>query len=320
MLKLSVALCTHNPRRDYLDRTLAGLQQQSLGKEHWEFLLVDNASEVGNVCETDARWHSQGRILKEAVPGLTHARLCAMAAARADILLFVDDDNVLDPDYLLNAVQIGEQWPQLGVWGGAIKPEFDETPAEWTVPYWKYLAIREVKCARWSNQDDTPDMVPYGAGLCMRRAVMEKYSMSVRSDPIRLALGRTGTSLASAEDVDIYCEALNMGFGAGLFPELRLLHLIPPRRMQPDYLLRLVESNQYCLSLLGYVRNPGAIHGRGSWLARIKKGILRFAQELRLLGKPAFERQFRLAWGRGMERAHRDAIKLVTKQDSPPSP
>jgi glycosyltransferase involved in cell wall biosynthesis len=41
---VSVILCTHNPRPDYLDRVLASLRGQTLPAEQWEFLLVDNAS------------------------------------------------------------------------------------------------------------------------------------------------------------------------------------------------------------------------------------------------------------------------------------
>jgi hypothetical protein len=41
---LSVILCTHNPRPDYLSRVLASLRGQTLPAEQWEFLLIDNAS------------------------------------------------------------------------------------------------------------------------------------------------------------------------------------------------------------------------------------------------------------------------------------
>ena len=42
---ITVALCTYNPRADYLERTLEGVRRQTLPQEEWEFLLVDNSSQ-----------------------------------------------------------------------------------------------------------------------------------------------------------------------------------------------------------------------------------------------------------------------------------
>ena len=44
-LELSVIIPTHNPRRDYLARTLEALKRQTLAPEKWEVLIVDNKSE-----------------------------------------------------------------------------------------------------------------------------------------------------------------------------------------------------------------------------------------------------------------------------------
>lgn len=309
-LALTVALCTHNPRRDYLDQTIAGLQSQTLNTASWEFLLVDNASTQGSVKANDWSWHPSGSLLLEPKLGLTHARLRAMSTAKAELMVFVDDDNLLTPDYLEQVLEIAHAWPLLGVFGGAIEPEFDIPPPDWTRPYWQFLAIREVDQARWSNQVTTPDMVPYGAGFCLRRSIWETYLSKVVNDPVRLALGRTGSSLASAEDVDIWYEALSLGMGAGLFPQLRLKHLIPPGRLQPDYLLRLVESNQYCLRLLAHVRRlipESETKGRPTW----RRWLNCLRQEFQLLHQPPFERSFRRAWGRGLDRADRDAMRLL---------
>ena len=43
-MELSVIICTHNPRLDYLGRVLDALREQTLGKEQWELVVVDNAS------------------------------------------------------------------------------------------------------------------------------------------------------------------------------------------------------------------------------------------------------------------------------------
>jgi glycosyltransferase involved in cell wall biosynthesis len=43
LLKVSVVICTHNSRRGYLVRVLDALKAQTLPREQWELLLIDNA-------------------------------------------------------------------------------------------------------------------------------------------------------------------------------------------------------------------------------------------------------------------------------------
>ena len=44
-MNLSVVICTHNQRKDYLQRTLEALKAQTLPPAQWELLLIDNASD-----------------------------------------------------------------------------------------------------------------------------------------------------------------------------------------------------------------------------------------------------------------------------------
>jgi glycosyltransferase involved in cell wall biosynthesis len=97
---VSVIVCTHNPRQEYLTRVLAALRVQTLPTAGWELLVIDNASKEPVAGRFDLSWHPHGRHVREDELGLTPARLRWIAEARAELLVFVDDDNVLDPDYL----------------------------------------------------------------------------------------------------------------------------------------------------------------------------------------------------------------------------
>src|SRR5690242_12200927 len=103
MVHASVIVCTHNPRPDYLTRTLAALRGQTLPTHEWELLVIDNASDCPVAEIADVSWHPDGAILKEDTLGLTPARLRGIDRARAELLVFVDDDNVLDTAYLERA-------------------------------------------------------------------------------------------------------------------------------------------------------------------------------------------------------------------------
>ncbi len=249
---VSVIICTHNPRSDYLERVLQALKVQTLPKELWELLVIDNASDRVLSSEIDLSWHPQSRHIREEQLGLTPARLRGMKEAVTETLVFVDDDNVLDSDYLEVALQISKDWPTIGAWGGQVRPEFEESPPDWTKPYWPFLAIREFEQDRWSNF--LYETIPCGAGICIRKIVAEKYAELTINDSKKLNMDRKGKSLISSGDSDLAFTACDIGLGTGQFIALKLTHLIPASRLEEDYLCRLVEAMTYSSIILDSFR------------------------------------------------------------------
>src|SRR4051812_10400276 len=116
-MQISVIICTHNPRTEYLRRTLDGLKAQTHPRSEWEFLLVDNSSKEKLSDVWDLSWHPASRHVREDELGLTPARLRGIREARGEMLIFVDDDNVLAPDFIAKAQLIRDGYPHLGVFG-----------------------------------------------------------------------------------------------------------------------------------------------------------------------------------------------------------
>lgn len=297
--RLSVAICTHNPRPDYLARTVGALRQQTLSTEQWELLIIDNQSSPA--IEVDLAWHPRSRILREDALGLTPARLRAFRESVAPVVVLVDDDNVLAPDYLERSAAIGESWPQLGAWGGQTIAEFEETPAEWAKPY-LWLAIREFDRDHWANVPFVGDAMPFGAGICVRRAVADAYAQLIQNDPSRKALDRTGNKLLGCGDTDLVLTAYDHGYGTGMFTALKLTHLIPKGRVQEDYLLRLVESTTYSVTLLK------ALRGHSPTVSSRAQKLLEWYQSLRLDERT---RRFEQARKRGFEAAVTDSKQIA---------
>jgi glycosyltransferase involved in cell wall biosynthesis len=264
-ITISVVICTHNPRRDYLDKVLHALKSQTLPIEQWELLLIDNASDELLSSEIDLSWHPQACHIREEQLGLTPARLRGIQEAVAEIIVFVDDDNLLNPDYLEVALQISKDWPIIGAWGGQTLPEFEETPPDWTKPYWGYLAIREFERDSWSNLVHQHQTTPCGAGLCVRRIVAEKYASLARNDSKRFNMDRKDKLLLSCGDSDLAFTACDIGLGTGQFVSLKLTHLIPANRLQEEYLCRLVESIAYSSIILTSFRGEIPVLPNQSW-------------------------------------------------------
>jgi glycosyltransferase involved in cell wall biosynthesis len=251
-MKTSVVICTHNPRRDYLERTLDSLRSQSLDRTVWELIIVDNQSSPPLTDWVDLSWHEHGRIAVENELGLTPARLAGLSEAQGDVIVFADDDNVLAPDYLEEALRIFAMHPRIGCIGaGILTPEFESPPLPETLPYLSYLALRESDQDYWGNQ--ISGMIPWGAGLAVRKEAGRLFRERIIDGNLARELGRTGASLMSGEDNEFSHAAVDHGWGIGIFVSLRIKHLIPSRRLKTEYLERLVEANGTTRAVLSYL-------------------------------------------------------------------
>jgi len=188
--------------------------------------------------------------------GLTQARLRGIAETRGEMIVFVDDDNVLAPDYLEQTLAIAAAFPLLGAWGGTIAPEFEIEPPQWMLVYRCCLALRQVTKDEWSCYKETPERAPYGAGLCVRRVVAKAYRHALAQNPTRTALDRKGISLASAGDTDLALTACDIGLGYGLFARLSITHLIPKERLTLPYFERLLRGVSASGTILRHIRHP----------------------------------------------------------------
>jgi glycosyltransferase involved in cell wall biosynthesis len=283
MLELSVVICAHNPRPQYLRRVLEALRAQTLPKEQWELLLIDNLSSQPLKAQWDLSWHPNGRHILELELGLSAARYRGICESSGSVLVFVDDDNLLDANYLSTARSIGIEWPKLGTWGsGATVPEFELEPAESAKAFLPCLALRNVDLPQWGNVP-TWESIPWGAGLCVRREVAEAYCRLNERSALKLT-DRKGKSLLCAGDVEISYVARHEGFGTGVFPELKLIHLIPKERVSVDYLLKLSQAEYTSYFLLTYKWSgslPSYPFGPHALLSMLKNCVIKRGSDRR---------------------------------------
>lgn len=304
-IEISVVICTHNPREDYFARTLDGLRLQTADLATWELIVVDNQSSVPLRERLSFDWHPNARIVEETKLGLTPARLRGIREAKGALLILVDDDNVLDPDYISVASRIGNERPFLGAWSGQCRPSFEEPPPDWTRRYWGNLVIREFHEDLWSNLPRLPATMPCGAGLCIRHEVAEYYLQMIESGKRSFQFDRTGNSLVSGGDNDLAACACDLGLGVGIVTALKLQHLIPPQRLTADYLARLAEGITFSSVLLDATRG---LPVRERTKARQMVDLVRLA----LLPQP--HRSIQNAVLRGHDRAIKQVCEINASQ------
>jgi cellulose synthase/poly-beta-1,6-N-acetylglucosamine synthase-like glycosyltransferase len=246
---LTVIIPAHNPDLGRLRETLLGLRAQTLPADGWETLLVDNASASfpGTAWLADCAPPNIA-VIQEAGLGLSAARRRGFRAAAGNYAVLVDDDNVLAPDYLEQALRLFADHPRVGVAGGRSEPRFETDPPAWTREFFPLLALRDLGGEKISTglrppgaaRNRYPDFAPIGAGMALRRAAWTAWLDA----PASGLTDRRGGDLSSSGDNDLVLRAMAAGWEVGYFPQLGLTHLIPSSRLAPDYLARLNRGIQ----------------------------------------------------------------------------
>ena len=239
----SVVVCTYNPRQTYLSECLARIGDQ-LGPARAELIVIDNNSDPAlRADELEAVAKAPVWLAREPRQGLTWARCAGLAAARAPLICFVDDDNFLAGDYLAAASAAALSHPEVGVFGGRALSRLEVEPDRLVRHYLPFLGVRDLgddnligSGAAWGPHE------PIGAGLVMRREVGSAFKRFVEATDGAFGLGRSGDALLSGEDSLISRIADRLGYSVGYFPDLSLEHSMPAARLTRRYVFRLLEA------------------------------------------------------------------------------
>ena len=228
MPELSLAVCTHERRRD-LERCLEGISQL---RDPVEVVVVDSASRVP--CESVVERY------RERIPGLRYvyleqaglslARNAAIEHTSGDVLAFIDDDAVPAPDWagrLLAAFRDGS----IGCVGGTCAPLFAADRPRW-------LSDRLLQMAgitRFGSRPREPSSSaewPFGANIAFRRAALAEVG------EFSPELGRRGALLLSGEDSEMVGRILRQGWRVWLEPSALVFHRVSAERCRGSYYRR----------------------------------------------------------------------------------
>jgi glycosyltransferase involved in cell wall biosynthesis len=231
---VSVIICCYNSV-SRLPKTLLNLANQINVRFDWEVLIVNNNS---TDCTTEvayAEWRKYEvncplTIIDEVVPGLSNARRRGVQHAKYDYILFCDDDNWLDNNYL----QIGYDFllnnPQCGIVGGwSTAVSSTEFPPWFETQQFCFAVGRPYSHTR----DITADGQVWGAGMFTRRKVLN--IVFDKSFPF-LCSDRKGNMIMSGGDDEICMRVALLGLKLYHHEELHFIHEIPAGRLTESYL------------------------------------------------------------------------------------
>ncbi|MFZ0927660.1 MAG: glycosyltransferase [Syntrophobacteraceae bacterium] len=230
-MKITVAICTWN-RAKLLDSTLGRMVSLLIPKGvTWELLVVNNNStdETGIVLASYAG-RLPLRTVFEAIPGISSARNRAACEARGDLIVWTDDDVLVDSDWMAAYAAAAAQWPGAAFFGGPIEPWFEGEPPAWLLQI--YPKVQDAFAARELGKDPllfTDVVLPYGANYAIRAEVQRRYSYD-------RDLGRRPDSAIGGEESAVMEAIIRDGLEGRWVPDARVKHFIPLKRQTMLYL------------------------------------------------------------------------------------
>ena len=241
-MDITVVLCTYN-RCSSLAKALDSVAVSTLPQSvEWEVLLVDNNSsdhtrEVAS--EFCKRYPGRFRYLFETQPGLSNARNAGIREASGHIIVFMDDDVIVEPTWLQNltATLHNNEWAGAG---GRILPEWTCSPPRWLSPEGRHAAgpLVAFHPTPEAGQLNEP---PIGANMAFRANATKQ----VGPFDERLGPGAGGHE----EETEMSQRMRRAGFRIGYAPKAIVYHEVDPSRANRERFIRIARERGRCRML-----------------------------------------------------------------------
>lgn len=235
---LSVIICTYN-RDKYIYNVLKSLADNTLPSEQYEIVLVDNncTDNTRGECERFVRDYPEVsfRYFVETNQGLSYARNRGIKESHGDVLVYVDDDALVNTEYLLTYADFFSRMPEIDAAGGPIIPKYETEEPVW-MSYFTKALITGYKYLGAKEKEFPKNDFPGGGNAAYRASVFDKVGL------FNVDLGRKGDSLVGAEEKDIFDKMVSLGMRFYYLPDAILYHLIPEKKLSKDYFDRLTYS------------------------------------------------------------------------------
>lgn len=226
-----------------LEATLESLARQILPTGvGYEVIVVDNNStdDTAQVAEKfTSRTSPPFRYVVEKIQGLCTTRNRGIAESRGEIVAFLDDDAIADPDWLAQLLAIFDREPDVACVGGKAVLQLPPGP----LPPWYsdkiagYLSARDLPYGLAKSTKD----FPYGVNMSFRKSVVLQVGGFY---PLFGAQPR-GRILQQGDESQLCLRLWNHGHPIFFQPAARVVHVIREGRLRKEYFLSLAKVSGY---------------------------------------------------------------------------
>ena len=261
-------------REKYIGPLLDSIAKNDYPTADYEIVLVDNncTDNTHGVCEQFTVAHPEVtlRYVVEPEQGLSAARNKGIKEAKGDIIIYVDDDALVDSDYIRIYAEHFATQPETMAAGGPIEPLYETKEPSWMSPYTKALLTA------WMNygtqvREYPNGRYPGGGNAAYRKEVFERVGL------FNTELGRKGNLLLASEEKDIFDKMKALGMKVLYLPTPVLHHCIPQAKLEEDYFNRLT------LQIGRSERMRTRAISKGKYLSRLASEVVKWGGTLALL-------------------------------------
>ena len=252
-LRATVVICTRN-RAQVLGRALESFTQLRVpAGTRWEVLVVDN----GSTDDTPASIARYGerlplRATYEPEPGLSHARNRAVAEARGEYLIWIDDDAVPRSEWLTEYLSAFDTYPNAAIFGGPIDVAFDGQLPAWfaevlprVAPLYGQRELGNEPVALTATEDS----LPFGGNFATRATEQRRYAYDT-------SLGRhPAHPHRGSEESKVILDMLRAGSSGRWLPHARVTHRLDASRASTTFIAE--HSRAYGVFRAEYFPYPG---------------------------------------------------------------
>lgn len=234
---VSVIICCYTEERlQDIREAVASVQRQTRPPKE-VILAVDNNSALYELLKAEA--NGQVRVvLNDTTGGLSATRNVGIATAQGDLLAFLDDDAVAEPEWLANLVAPFDDTRVIGAGGQAIlnwaegRPPWFPDDLDWTVGGsfpWLPLSQAEVRN-------------PHGHNMCFRRQAFTCVGL------FHSSVGRVANGGQAGEEAELCLRLKRQVPEAKIVyqPSSLIRHKVPPARGRWRYVLRRSYQEGLC--------------------------------------------------------------------------
>jgi len=240
---VSIIICCYNSAKRLPQTLLHIAKQQLTDTIECELIVVDNNCNDDTVEVTNAIWNELVSnipltIVEEKIPGLSSARQKGVVAAKYEYIIFCDDDNWLNPFYVVKGFNLMENNAAIGAACG-----YNEAISDIEFPYWfnTYASYYATGVLSLHSADVTSRGWIWGAGMILRKSILVNLQQAGFRN---LTSDRKGKELSTGGDVEICKWMILIGYKLWYDEELSLKHFIPRDRLTKLYLEKLFTENQ----------------------------------------------------------------------------
>jgi glucosyl-dolichyl phosphate glucuronosyltransferase len=218
----SIVICTFN-RKKYLQDCLDSIFSTDYPKNEYEVIIIDGGSSDGTI---QLSKEYPVKFFTEHVPGLAHARNKGAELAVGSMVVYTDDDCVVDKNWLSNLKSGFQNYPSIMAAGGPVVPLHPEI-----IP--RQLFIKPAL----GLLDEGSEIKQVDGLITGNLAFRRKFFGKIKFDE-NFRNSRKSKLLIGGEDTD-FCRSIISNGGVMLYlPTAKVYHQVFVKRLRVSYVMK----------------------------------------------------------------------------------